>query len=105
MNLDEIRNLIDRVGDLVAAIEGTTDQFDLEVAALSEAVNAVEKLLPGPQGTDPCNFHHQLCRHLSVHIRFAEKYGQDCTASRILLEEIGTRFLETPKGIGEEDAQ
>ena len=41
-----LRNLIDRADALIAAIEGTTDQFEPEVQALCAAMNAAEKQLP-----------------------------------------------------------
>ena len=40
--LDEV---IARADDLIAAIDGTTDQFELETAGLSEAVSALQTAL------------------------------------------------------------
>jgi hypothetical protein len=42
-----ITNLISDTNDLIAAIEGTTDQFEPEVARLKEAVTRAEKVLKG----------------------------------------------------------
>jgi hypothetical protein len=42
-----IKTLIDRADDLIAAIEGTTDQFEPEVAALQAAVTKAEQVLQG----------------------------------------------------------
>jgi hypothetical protein len=39
--------LIKRADDLIAAIEGTTDQFETEVSLLTTAVTAAEKILKG----------------------------------------------------------
>jgi hypothetical protein len=41
-----IRNMIDAGDDLIAAIDGSTDQFEPETAAFSAAVSAAEKTLP-----------------------------------------------------------
>jgi hypothetical protein len=41
--------LLDRADDLMSAIEGTTDQFEDEIAALADAVSAVEKTLAAAQ--------------------------------------------------------
>jgi hypothetical protein len=40
-----LRALIDKADDLIAAIEGATDQFEREVSALSAAASAAEKAL------------------------------------------------------------
>jgi hypothetical protein len=40
-----IGEAIARADDLIAAIDGTTDQFDAEVAVLSEAVSALQSAL------------------------------------------------------------
>lgn len=40
-----LRELISKSDDIHAAIEGTTDQFEAEVSALSEATSAAEKVL------------------------------------------------------------
>jgi hypothetical protein len=42
-----IRSLIDRADDLIAAIEGTTDQFEPEVARLQAAVTKAEQVRKG----------------------------------------------------------
>ena len=42
-----LKTLIDRADDLIAAIEGTTDQFELEVRQLQEAVSNAEQVLEG----------------------------------------------------------
>jgi hypothetical protein len=39
--------LIKRADDLIAAIEGTTDQFELEVMRLQQAVTKAEQILTG----------------------------------------------------------
>jgi hypothetical protein len=41
-----IRNMIDAGDGLIAAIDGSTDQFATETAAFSAAVSAAEKTLP-----------------------------------------------------------
>jgi hypothetical protein len=42
-----IARLINRADDLIAAIEGTTDQFETEASLLTTAVTAAEKVLKG----------------------------------------------------------
>ena len=42
--LESVETLIERADDLISAIDGTTGQFEAEVAALSEAVSAAEKV-------------------------------------------------------------
>lgn len=42
-----LRRLIAASDDLTGAIEGTTDRFDREVAALMDATGAAERLLKG----------------------------------------------------------
>jgi hypothetical protein len=42
-----LRKLIDRADDLIAAIEGTTDQFQTEVDRLKGAVGKAEQALKG----------------------------------------------------------
>jgi hypothetical protein len=42
-----LRKLIDRADDLIAAIEGTTDQFETEVGRLQAAVTKAEQVLKG----------------------------------------------------------
>jgi hypothetical protein len=39
-----------KADDLIAAIEGTTDQFEPEVAALSKATSAAEKVARKARG-------------------------------------------------------
>lgn len=43
--LDFLKTLVTKADDLIAAIEGTTDQFEPEVAALSDAASSAEKVL------------------------------------------------------------
>ena len=42
--------LIDKADDLIAAIDGTTGQFEAEVSALSEATSAAEKAMQAAGG-------------------------------------------------------
>jgi hypothetical protein len=42
--------LIDKADDLIAAIDGTTGQFEAEVSALSEATSAAEKAIQAAGG-------------------------------------------------------
>ena len=42
--LEAIDTLISKADDLISAIDGTTGQFEAEVAALSEAASAAEKV-------------------------------------------------------------
>jgi hypothetical protein len=43
--LEHLQALIDKADDLTAAIEGTTDQFEDEVSALTDAASAAEKII------------------------------------------------------------
>jgi hypothetical protein len=43
--IQALRKLIDRADDLIAAIEGTTDQFETEVACLQQGVTEAEQVL------------------------------------------------------------
>ena len=45
--IQALKKLIDRADDLIAAIEGTTDQFELEVMQLEDAVTNAEQVLEG----------------------------------------------------------
>lgn len=45
-NTGDIKRLLRKAQDLIAAIDGTTDQFDEEVAALYRAIAQVEATLP-----------------------------------------------------------
>jgi hypothetical protein len=42
-----LKTLIDRADNLTAAIEGTTDQFELEIMQLQEAISNAEQVLNG----------------------------------------------------------
>ncbi|HEV2349297.1 MAG TPA: hypothetical protein VG028_05555 [Terriglobia bacterium] len=42
--LDFLKTVVTKADDLIAAIEGTTDQFEPEVAALSNAASGAEKV-------------------------------------------------------------
>ena len=42
---DTIRRLIEKADNLISAIDGATDQFEHEVAELSAAVSAAEKVI------------------------------------------------------------
>ncbi len=42
-----LQKLIAKADDIIAAIDGTTDQFEAETAALSAAVSEAERLLEG----------------------------------------------------------
>jgi len=48
--LKALKALIGKADDLIAAIEGTTDQFEAEVSALSEATSAAEKAIQAAGG-------------------------------------------------------
>ena len=43
--LKALKTLIQKADDLIAAIDGTTGQFEAEVSALSEATSAAEKAM------------------------------------------------------------
>lgn len=43
--IDVVEHLIDQADNLIAAIEGITDQFEREVSELSAAASAAEKAL------------------------------------------------------------
>ena len=45
-----LKNLIEKADDLIAAIDGTTGQFEAEVSALSEATSAAEKAMRAAGG-------------------------------------------------------
>lgn len=51
MHTHLIETAIARADDLISAIDSTTGQFETEVAALSEAVSALEKALPDDANT------------------------------------------------------
>ena len=42
-----LESLIEAADDLIAAIEGTTDQFEMQVMQLQDAVSYAEKILEG----------------------------------------------------------
>jgi hypothetical protein len=42
-----LETLIEAADDLIAAIEGTTDQFEMQVMQLEDAVSNAEKILEG----------------------------------------------------------
>jgi hypothetical protein len=48
--LEHLRTLIEKADDLIAAIDGTTDQFEVEVSALSSATSAAEKAMQAAGG-------------------------------------------------------
>ena len=45
-----LKALIEKADDLIAAIDGTTGQFEAEVSALSEATSAAEKAMQAAGG-------------------------------------------------------
>ena len=45
-----LKALIEKADDLIAAIDGTTDQFEDEVSALREAANAAAKAMAAEGG-------------------------------------------------------
>ena len=48
--LKALKTLIQKADDLIAAIDGTTGQFEAEVSALSEATSAAEKAMQAAGG-------------------------------------------------------
>jgi hypothetical protein len=48
--LVRVNTLVTKSDDLIAAIEGTTDQFEPEVAALSDAASSAEKVFSPKTG-------------------------------------------------------
>ena len=48
--LKALKTLIQKADDLIAAIDGTTGQFEAEVSALSEATSAAEKVIQAAGG-------------------------------------------------------
>jgi len=48
--LKALKTLIQKADDLIAAIDGTTGQFEAEVSALSEATSAAEKAMQATGG-------------------------------------------------------
>ena len=48
--LEALKTLISRAHDLMAAIDGVTDQFDPEIQALSKAASATDKLVVRIEG-------------------------------------------------------
>jgi hypothetical protein len=48
--LKALKTLIQKADDLIAAIDGTTGQFEAEVSALSEATSAAEKAMRAAGG-------------------------------------------------------
>lgn len=48
--LKTLKTLIQKADDLIAAIDGTTGQFEAEVSALSEATSAAEKAMRAAGG-------------------------------------------------------
>ena len=48
-----LKTLIEKADDLIAAIDGATDQFEDEVSALSEAASAGEKVIAKAAGGAP----------------------------------------------------
>jgi C4-type Zn-finger protein len=48
--METFQTLIEAADGLISAIEGVTDQFEPEVAALCEAVSAAEKALGKARG-------------------------------------------------------
>ncbi len=48
--LKALKTLIEKADDLIAAIDGTTGQFEAEVSALSEATSAAEKAMRAAGG-------------------------------------------------------
>ena len=51
--LEHLQMLIAKADDLIAAIDGATDQFENEISALSEAASAGEKVIAKAAGGAP----------------------------------------------------
>jgi hypothetical protein len=47
---EALKVLIEKAGDLTASVEGTTDQFEAQVSALTDAASAAEKALQAASG-------------------------------------------------------
>ena len=60
---EALKTLIEKAADLTASIEGTTDQFEDEVSALTDAASAAEKPLraTGDAACSPDTEYDRLC--------------------------------------------
>ncbi|MBV9506230.1 MAG: hypothetical protein JO323_14615 [Acidobacteriia bacterium] len=80
-----LKKLIAKADEVISAVDGASDQFELEVAALSQATSEAERLLTGAEGTAP---------------RVSPSTRHDlCDALDSALGESGANFVRAGKGI------